>query len=148
FTQEYVRRPVGVLSHQVVGQGPEGNDAAVGADRERVDAGTYGGSGIVMVPLGAGAIDVDAFGYPGLPIMNEDVDGIVSVVRDQVRGAGLEGHDAAVGTDCRNEATKIRLCAKAVDTDSFGRAGLPVAHEDVPRIIRVARYQVAGVGVE
>src|SRR3954465_3317292 len=74
---------------------------------------------------------------------DEDVVGAVSVVPDQVGGERVEGH-GAVGGDRSTvvAAIVIRLDAAGPHAHPLGRAGLPVAKEEISVTVGVTRDEI------
>ena len=77
--------------------------------------------------------------------MDEDVDAMVSVARDQVRGQRREGDEAPVGGDRGKAAVVICLRPGGADADPGRLAPHSVADEDVIPVVSVALDQVRGV---
>src|SRR5205823_4053363 len=89
--------------------------------------------------------DADALGRARLAVMHEDVVLWSRVVGHEVRSSRAKNDEAAVGADRRWLAGAVRLLPEAVDADPHRLARLPVVHEDVGRLVRVARHEIRGV---
>src|SRR3990172_8300552 len=136
IAHEDVGRGVGVAGYEVAGIGAEGYEAPVAAD-----GGEEGGG----VRLASGAVDVGALRGAGLPIVDEDVPGAVSVTGYKVGGHGAEADEAPVGADCRVIAATVGLASGAVHAHALRAPRLPVVYEDVGREVGVAGHQVGGI---
>ncbi len=150
---EDIELAVGVAWHQVRCIGDEDDEAAVGAERRRIALRVVGHRyvpqrelvpQVAMLRLAAVVGQAHPFGDAILPVMHEDVPGLVGIARHQVVGRRDEGDEAAVGADRRISAPAVALVAAGGDADAFGDACLPVVDEDVVVAVGVVRDQVAG----
>src|SRR6185295_18388422 len=92
------------------------------------------------VSLGSFGADTEERRLGPLSVADEDVDVMVSVALDQVRGGGLEGDEASVGGDRGiKEAGVIALRPGGADADPRRLAPLSVADEDVIGVVVVIR---------
>src|SRR5205807_7889011 len=130
---------VRVAADEVARSGIEGDEAPVGGDRVH-DA----------LAFGLRAVGVDAYsgGLAGLAVAHEDVRHAIRIARDEVGRIRVEGDEAPVRGDRRAPAVPGALRAVRVDADARGPAGLAIAHEDVPRAVRVAPDEVGRIRVE
>ena len=77
--------------------------------------------------------------------MDEDVrDVAVGIVRDQVRGRAVEGHEAAIVRNRGIEAGGVSLVPIVVYGDDLGGIRPPVMDEDVRRVVVITRHEVRG----
>jgi hypothetical protein len=132
---EGVGLAVSIAGNQVVGVGPERDEAAIGADR---------GTAAEVVALIAGGIDADPLGRPGPAIMNEGIGLTVGIAGNQVVGVGRERDVATVGGDRGTAAAVVALIAGGVDADPLGRPGPAIMNEGIGLAVGVAGNQVVG----
>lgn len=128
---------IGVAGRQVRGRGEEGNETSVAADRRHIAE---------TVALDFAAVQADPLGRPVLPIVHEDIRHAVGIVQDQIRGAGPECNEAAVGRDGfpAAETGIISLDASASDANPLDRAGCPIPHENIVSSVRIVLDDVGG----
>ena len=111
-------------------------EATVGADRRLSAIGDE-------VPSAKG--DTDAFGPAILPVSDENVGLTVGIAVDECCRIGLEGHEAAVGTDRRLVAGAegdLRTSVREIHADGGSR--LAVAYEDVVLRIGIISDKTGG----
>ena len=118
---EGVGRVKAVARDQARGQRREGDETpVVGGDR---------GERAFGVPLLSFGTDAEERRPAPLSVVQEDVDGLVSVALDQVWGGGLEGDEASVVRDRGNAA--VEATVRVGLPDPRRHAPLSVADEDV-----------------
>ena len=79
-------------------------------------------------------------------VADEDVRDVVAVVHDEIRRERGEGDVACVQAEARAaEALGVRLTTGAADAHPLRLPGHEVVHEDIERVVRVSRDEVAHV---
>ena len=146
------------IGHEVVGRALERDLPAAGRERWSVE------TAAVRVRTRAVRGDARSFGHGARAVVHEDLgavpgDGPERALVEHALWRRLggepgsiahEGDEATIGGDGRTDAPDRELRADgtlravAGDAHAFGRPRSAVAHEDVARVVRVARDHVAG----
>ena len=129
---------------------PVSGDEIGGIGTERDVATIVGDIGGVRPQIGldASGADRDQERLPRLQVADEDIALIVRIAGDQVAGRAVEHNIATVAREFGTIGVVVAHSATRADRDTTRLAGLPVMDKDVPRLIRVPRHEVAGVGLE
>ena len=106
------------------------------------------GLAAVRVPLDAAGPDADARRRPRLLVVHEHVRQPLVSPATRLLASDSNATQRPSALIAAPPLSTIRLGAAGPDAHARRRPGLPVVHEDVPLVVRVARHQIAGAGGE
>src|SRR5260221_7901836 len=135
---EHIADPARTSGDEVPGVTPERHESTVGGDRWTVGA---------VVRWRSARGDAHQLGRAVQPVSDENLPA-VRAPRDEVRREALERYEAAVGGDGWAVAVAVPLHSGRGHADPVGRTALAIAHENVPRPVRVTIHDIGGVAFE
>lgn len=134
---EHTGHLVVVLHHDVRGFAAEGDKTS-----GTIDCGGERNA----VTVSSEEAHTDPLGLLRQPVVHEDVDEPVAIVRDQIGGNGLERHKAAIGADAREDAVSVADLASGASTDELHSAVGAVANKYVEYAVGVVGDEVGRGG--